>query len=110
MVHCIHAQYGIIATVQRGPAELFTHIVEKPKTEDAPSNLSSPGYYMLRQNIFEHVKRGMDHPGMEQFFTDPLNWYHQAGNDIAVIHAKGEYLDCGNTDAWLHTNQRVLGK
>jgi UTP--glucose-1-phosphate uridylyltransferase len=103
-------QYGIVATEQRDNAELFTRIVEKPKIEEAPSNLNNAGCFMLRHGIFEHAERGMSHPGQEQFFTDPLNWYHEAGNDIAVVRCKAEYLDCGSLEGWLHANQRIIGK
>lgn len=102
-------QYGIVATEKRGDVELFTRIVEKPKIEEAPSNLNNAGCFMLRSGIFEHAERGMTHPGKEQFFTDPLNWYHEAGNDIAVIRCKGEYLDAGTIDGWLYANNRIIG-
>lgn len=102
-------QYGIVAIEKRGGVELFDHIVEKPKIEDAPSNLNNAGCFKLNYGIFEHASRGMTHPGKEQFFTDPLNWYHEAGNDIAVVRCDGEYLDAGTIEGWLYANNRIVG-
>ncbi len=102
-------QYGIVAVKHQGDVELFDRIVEKPKVDEAPSNLNNAGCFKLRYGIFEHAERGMTHPGKEQFFTDPLNWYHEAGNEIAVIRCKGEYLDAGTTEGWLYANNRIVG-
>jgi len=104
------SQYGIIASEKRDGAEYFTYIAEKPSIDEAPSDLNNAGCFMLKDSIFEFAKKGMTHPGQEQYFTDPLNWYHQAGNNIAVIRANGEYLDCGTLEGWLYANNRIVGK
>lgn len=104
------SQYGIVAAQHRDGHEFFERIHEKPTPEEAPSNLNNSGCFMLNSGIFEHTERGMTHPGKEQFFTDPLNWYHEAGNDIAVVRLNGEYLDCGSLEGWLYANNRVIGQ
>jgi len=101
-------QYGIIDVETRNGVEWFKRIIEKPSIDEAPTNLNNAGCFKLNQAVFEHAERGMTHPGKEQFFTDPLNWYHQAGNDIAVLHIKAEYLDCGSLEGWLHANNRII--
>jgi UTP--glucose-1-phosphate uridylyltransferase len=104
------SQYGIVATQQRDGHEFFERIHEKPAPHEAPSNLNNSGCFKLNAGIFEHAERGMTHPGKEQFFTDPLNWYHEAGNDIAVVRLNGEYLDCGSLEGWLYANNRIIGQ
>lgn len=101
--------YGVVATKKQDNAELFKNIVEKPSRQDAPSNLNNAGYFVFSYDIFpfleENVNREQDG---EHYITDTLNAYTEANNHIAVIRAKGEYLDCGNTADWLHANNRVL--
>jgi len=42
----------------------------------------------------------------EYYVTDALNIYvGELGKDMAVVTTKGEYLDCGTVDGWLHANQ-----
>lgn len=102
------SKYGIVATKQQGDVQLFDFIVEKPDPKDAPSNLNNAGCFLLNPTIFPFVERSMQANGKEQFFTDALNWFHEAGNEIAVITSKAEFLDCGNVDGWLHANNRIL--
>ena len=107
--HDLVSRYGIVGIETRGKFQYFTHIVEKPRAEDAPSNLNNAGCFLLPYEIFKYAEQGMSHPGTEQFFTDPLNWYHEAGNDIAVVTLDGEYLDCGSLEGWLYANNLIVG-
>jgi UTP--glucose-1-phosphate uridylyltransferase len=104
------SQYGIVATERRGEHEFFNYIHEKPAEHEAPSNLNNSGCFLLNTDIFGYAERGMTHPGKEQYFTDPLNWYHEAGNDIAVVRISGEYIDCGSLEGWLYANNRIIGQ
>jgi len=103
------SQYGIVGTTMHGEHEFFDHIAEKPRVEDAPSNLNNAGCFLLQHSVFSQIEKGMTHPGKEKYFTDPLNWHHEAGNDIAVVRLDGEFLDCGSLDGWLYANNRVVG-
>jgi UTP--glucose-1-phosphate uridylyltransferase len=100
--------WGIVATEERDGREYFSHVQEKPKPEEAATQLANTGIYMLR-GVWPHVERGLTHPGQERYFTDPLNWHHQAGAEIGVIRLNGEYLDTGTPQSWLQTNIRVAG-
>jgi UTP--glucose-1-phosphate uridylyltransferase len=102
------SKYGIVATEERDGQEYFSYVQEKPKVEDAATRLANTGIYLLR-GVWPHVERGMTHPGKERYFTDPLNWHHEAGAEIGVIRLNGEYLDTGTPEAWLQTNLRVAG-
>jgi len=104
-------QYGIIATEDKQGAQYFTHVVEKPAPQDAPSNLNNAGYFLVRANIFEYIKRSMNEKNAagEHFFTDAINWYHEAGNDILVARTDAEYLDCGSVKGWVAANNRIVG-
>ncbi|HSD56087.1 MAG TPA: sugar phosphate nucleotidyltransferase [Candidatus Saccharimonadales bacterium] len=105
------SQYGIVASRKQGDIELYEKIVEKPKPEEAPSNLNNAGCFMIRPDIMPYVERSILHaPQIEKYFIDALNWYVKDGNDIAVVRTKAEFLDCGNVTTWLHANNRILSK
>ncbi len=105
------SHYGIVVTKKDADRELYQKIIEKPSRQAAPTNLSNASCFVFDPGIFPFIDDNLEQEFEgEHFLTDPLNAYAAAGNDIAVIRAKGEYLDCGTTEAWLHTNQRILGK
>jgi len=47
-------------------------LVEKPKPEDAPSNLTVIGRYILRPEVFEHIEKGRRGAGGEIQLTDAM--------------------------------------
>lgn len=104
-------KYGIVATKQRDGLDLMDRIIEKPSRDQAPTNLNNAMVWMFDYGIFkfadENLEQTFDH---EYYITDIATAYVAAGNDIAVVRAKGEYLDCGTTDTWLYANQRLLGQ
>jgi UTP--glucose-1-phosphate uridylyltransferase len=104
------SHYGIVVTKRQNGRELYEKIIEKPSREEAPTNLSNASCFVLDSAVFPFIEDNMEQEFEgEHFVTDALNSYSEAGNDMAVIRAKGEFLDCGTTEAWLHTNQRILG-
>jgi UTP--glucose-1-phosphate uridylyltransferase len=91
----------------------FVRIVEKPKPEDAPSSLANISKYLFDKTMLDQVKvamKNVDPVLGEALLTDALNYYVAEGNTIHVVAAKGEYLDGGSTEGWLHANNRVLGR
>lgn len=104
------SHYGIVAFEKRGDQEIYQKIVEKPKPEDAPSNLNNAGCFLMQPGIMPYVERSMkESPQQERFIIDAVNWYVEAGNDVAVVRTTSEYLDCGTVEGWLYANNRILG-
>lgn len=102
-------RYGIVALEQRDNLEIYQKIVEKPAVEDAPSNLNNAGCFLFRPDIMPYVERSMkESPQHERYIIDALNWYAEAGHDVAVVRIKGEWLDCGSVEGWLYANNRIL--
>lgn len=102
-------KYGIVETQKRGQRELYKHIVEKPERKDAPTNLNNSSSYLLNADIFPFAEKNLEASFEgEHMFTDVLNDYVDAGNDIDVFRAKGENLDCGTPDAWFRSNQFIV--
>ncbi|HZM63563.1 MAG TPA: sugar phosphate nucleotidyltransferase [Candidatus Saccharimonadales bacterium] len=102
-------KYGIVSTKKQNGHELYEHIVEKPERKDAPTNLNNSSSYLLHDGIFPFAEKNLEASFEgEHMFTDVLNDFVEAGNEIAVFRAKGENLDCGTMPAWHRSNQVIL--
>lgn len=101
-------KYGVLA-VEDGK---LTNVVEKPKPEDAPSNLINVSKYImapeLLKRIVDYVDRNDFGPmDQEYMVTDPIDEYISEGGVMRVATAKGEYLDGGSVEGWVHANNVV---
>jgi UTP--glucose-1-phosphate uridylyltransferase len=67
--------YGVVSVAPgappQGPFEI-TDVVEKPKMQDAPSDLIILGRYVLTADIFEEIDTLQPHPNGELQLTDAL--------------------------------------
>jgi UTP--glucose-1-phosphate uridylyltransferase len=90
------ASYGIVKTGESSeksaPIEI---IVEKPKPEDAPSNLAVVGRYILTPAIFDKIKKTGRGAGGEIQLTDAIA---DLLNDEPVLafEFEGTRYDCGS--------------
>lgn len=103
-------KYGVFS-VQNGS---LTDIVEKPKVEDAPSNLVNVSKYVmspgLLQEIVNYVKEHDFGPTDQEYIvTDPIMDYVKKGGVVRVVPTDGEYLDGGTVNGWVHANNVVCG-
>jgi UTP--glucose-1-phosphate uridylyltransferase len=67
--------YGVVSVAPGAPADgpfEITDVVEKPKMEDAPSDLIILGRYVLTADIFEEIDTLKPHPNGELQLTDAL--------------------------------------
>jgi UTP--glucose-1-phosphate uridylyltransferase len=104
-------KYGVVKLRVEDGKELFDGIVEKPSVAEAPSNLNNCTFWLFNDNIFDYAEKDIKRPHTGEFqVTDVANEYATDGHSLAVIRAKGEYLDGGTVEGWLHANNRVLGK
>ena len=94
--------YGII---EKDESDYFVRIVEKPKREDAPSNLNNSSFYVFDKKIFELARNLPVNPARGEYeITDAINAYVASGKKIAVGTIEGEYMECGSPDGWLRAN------
>jgi len=99
------SKYGII---DKDSNDHFVRIVEKPAREDAPSNLNNASFYLFPKRIFELAKTLPVNPARGEYeITDAINAYVSEGGHLVVGEAKGQYLDSGSLEGWLHANQVV---
>jgi len=100
-------KYGVI---EKDEANKYVRIVEHPKPEEAPSNLNNASFYLFDASLFDYFEKDIHTPhDGEYMIIDPINAYVADGNTVIVGEAKGEYLDAGSVEGWLHANRVVLG-
>ena len=76
-------------------------MVEKPKPEEAPTNLATPGRYVLTKNIFECLREIPRGVGGEYQLTDAINLLATRNPVFAHIF-EGDRFDTGNIAGYLN--------
>ncbi|WP_286293375.1 UTP--glucose-1-phosphate uridylyltransferase GalU [Methylomarinovum tepidoasis] len=95
------ASYGIVA-IEPVDDRLgrITHIVEKPKPEDAPSNLAVVGRYILTPRIFELLETTPRGAGGEIQLTDAIARLLEK-EPVYAYRFEGKRYDCGSKVGYL---------
>lgn len=90
------SSYGIVAvTEEAGGAQRITQMVEKPKPEDAPSNMAVVGRYLLDPAVFDKLESTPRGAGGEIQLTDGIAAMLNESPVYAYSFA-GKRYDCGN--------------
>ena len=76
-------------------------MVEKPKTEDAPSLFAAAGRYVLDRAIFEALRRTERGSGGEVQLTDGIALLIAEGHPVHVVVHRGSRHDLGNPGGYL---------
>jgi UTP--glucose-1-phosphate uridylyltransferase len=90
-------------------------VVEKPKPEEAPSNLINVSKYIMTPDLLKRIvkyvaENDFGPKDQEYMVTDPIDEYIKDGGVMRVAPTSGEYLDGGSVEGWLHANNVVCGK
>ncbi|MFT5593474.1 MAG: UTP--glucose-1-phosphate uridylyltransferase [Oceanicoccus sp.] len=90
------ASYGIISgtEIELGIYDV-SDMIEKPKPEDAPTNMAIIGRYVLTPQIFDYLRHTKAGANGEVQITDALKQVAKEERVIAVKFA-GQRFDCGN--------------
>lgn len=73
---------------------LIEEIIEKPKVEDAPSNLVSVGRFVLTSDVFQYINRVQKRNG-EMYLSDALAILSREGS-MYGYEIEGTWYDCGS--------------
>ena len=99
--------YGIVAThPMSNGIEQVAGIVEKPKPEDAPSNLGVVGRYILTPRIFHHLENLQAGSGGELQLTDAIASL-LSEEQILAYRFDGTRYDCGSKSGFLEATVRL---
>lgn len=94
-------KYGVIAgEMIRDDLYRVSHMVEKPKPEEAPSNLAIIGRYILTPDIFQLIADTEPGKGGEIQITDALMKQARQGAVLAYKF-KGQRFDCGSAEGYV---------
>ncbi|MFY1675051.1 UTP--glucose-1-phosphate uridylyltransferase [Plantactinospora sp. WMMB334] len=103
-------RYGIASVSPADPALAdlgevveVTGLVEKPKPEDAPSNLAVLGRYVLPGGIFDAIGRTGRGSGGEIQLTDAMGLMLKEGTPVHAIVYRGTRYDTGMPLGYLQT-------
>jgi len=97
--------YGI-AGVEKIANRLYKikKIVEKPSPEEAPSDLTIVGKYVLTPEIFSYLEKLTPNARGEIILADALSKMINDGKLVYGYEFEGEWRECGNLQAYMETN------
>ncbi|HEC15628.1 MAG TPA: UTP--glucose-1-phosphate uridylyltransferase GalU [Sedimenticola sp.] len=93
-------RYGIVDAEGEGPLLEVKSIVEKPRPEEAPSNLAVVGRYILTSGIFTHLSQTGRGAGGEIQLTDAIARLMEKDRVLAYRFTGTRY-DCGSKLGYL---------
>jgi len=99
------SRYGIFDIEKWDGEESFfvNKMVEKPKTEEAPSNYAILGRYLLTPEIFSLLEETVPGKGNEIQLTDALTKLSEIQKLKGVVYSKGVRFDIGNLEGAIET-------
>ena len=101
------SQYGVIIPSPDGNG--VSGVVEKPRQDEAPSNLASIGRYILTSDIFDLLRTLPADSGGEIQLADALNLHAQDGL-LGAIRLNGIRFDCGSIDGFMSASAHEYAK
>jgi UTP--glucose-1-phosphate uridylyltransferase len=99
-------KYGIIS-FQEGSDRLLDNIIEKPKTEEAPSNLASYGRYLLKPSIFEFLNPMNTGKDDELWTVDAITRTAKT-KKVVVEKTKAEWMTTGDPENYFHAHLKFV--
>ena len=100
--HELTYKYGILSLEDEETLKVRS-IVEKPKVEDAPSNLASIGRYILKPQVFDVLENLKAGANGEYQLTDAIDvLMHE--DKVHACKIKGTYYDIGSQLGYVKAN------
>lgn len=98
-------KYGVIAGDEIAPGIIrINNMVEKPKPEEAPSNLAIIGRYILTPDIFDIIRQTPPGRNNEVQITDALLTQAKQGR-VLGYRFKGRRFDCGSVPGFMEATR-----
>ncbi|MEM9371478.1 MAG: UTP--glucose-1-phosphate uridylyltransferase GalU [Pseudomonadota bacterium] len=94
--------YGVLdISEDLGSLVVTRGLVEKPKPEDAPSNVAVIGRYILTPEVMNSLNQMRKGAGGEIQLTDAIADQVDAGRPVYGFRFRGERFDCGSKSGYL---------
>lgn len=96
-------KYGVASVEKTEEPDVVrvTGLVEKPAREDAPSNLTVVGRYVLPASIFQAIRRTPPGRGGEIQLTDAMAQMMEDGTPVHGLVFRGRRYDTGQPEGYL---------
>ena len=101
------SQYGVVIPSADGGGVIG--LIEKPRQDEAPSNLASIGRYVLPPDIFDTLRALPEGSNGEIQLTDALNLHAQNGL-LEAIQLMGKRFDCGSVEGFMSASAYEYAK
>lgn len=98
------ARYGVVKTRRQGDWLLLDGAVEKPKVEDAPSDLVSISRFLLRSDFFEVLDTIIPDSLSGEYMSISALIRYARQKAVLIHEISGQYHDCGQPEGWLAAN------
>jgi len=98
------SSYGIVDAHIKEKFGKITNMIEKPSLEEAPSNLSITGRYILQPEIFDYIAKAKPGKGGEIQLTDSMKGMIDDGISYYGQVFDGLRYDCGSLVGFLDAN------
>ena len=95
------SKYGVVVPSKHGGS--ISGLVEKPKYEDAPTNLVSIGRYVLTSDIFNILRDLPKGLGGEIQLADAINIQAKRGM-VDTVTLNGKRFDCGSIEGFMEAS------
>jgi len=97
--------YGIVGT-EKIASRLYKikKIIEKPRPEEAPSDLAILGRYIITPEIFQYLKDISPGKNGEIILADALEKTVGDGKIVYGYEVEGDWLECGGKKRWMKSN------
>ena len=92
---------------KEGSSELLERLIEKPKSEEAPSLLGVYGRYLFRQSIFDHLLPDELGKDGELWTTDAIDKLASAGR-VKVARVPSLWMTTGDPENYFKAHMEYL--
>ncbi|MCL2094829.1 sugar phosphate nucleotidyltransferase [Candidatus Saccharibacteria bacterium] len=101
-------KYGSVE-FQAGTEQL-KRLIEKPKQEEAPSQLASYGRYLLTDKVFQYLTPRHTGKDAELWTADAIDAIVQAGGKVLTAQAEGTWHTTGDPQGYFEAMKVYLGE
>ena len=102
-------RWGIFSSSKKIDNKNFviSDVIEKPRTEEAPSNNAVIGRYILSRNIFKILQNQKKGKGGEIHITDSIKTMINRKSLFVGHKFSGKYLDCGSMEGYIKSTLEI---
>ncbi len=96
--------YGVISIEKQISQDCYkiSSLVEKPKSQDAPSNLAIVGRYIYHHDLFNFIPQTPLGNSMEIVLPETINLMIQHGYPVFAYKIQGQRFDTGTPQGWMN--------